>query len=396
MPGALSASAFIASALVLVPLPWHWRARNIPTLSIIAWLFLCNLTYGVNAIIWAGNVDIVLPVWCDIVTKIKIGATMGLPACCLCMALQLYAIASSLKPPKRSRAGLVVDLMLCCGLPIIIMALHYIVQGHRFDIVEDFGCRPAMYISVLSLLLVDLPPGIASFLALIYCGLVLFFFFRRRLAFTRMLTNANSALTTSRYIRLMSMTVVLGTWNAIIIGIGIWATYGDGLRPWTSWSDVHFNFSRIQPYPLFEIPRGILAWTYFLWAAVPISSLLFFSFFAFGEDATKEYGHLITWIRRNILRQRIPRSPGSDSSHSVSMYASSLGATPDGLLDSPSRQPSQLVGLFPHLNLQHYADSSRTLSSYSADTSTSDVAVMPLQRNATPEKFYQQHEFWAM
>ncbi|KAJ7455551.1 putative fungal pheromone GPCR, STE3-type [Mycena latifolia] len=392
MPGALSASAFIACVLVLVPLPWHWRARNIPTLSIIAWLLLCNLTYGINAVIWAGNVEIVVPVWCDIATKLKIGATVGLPACCLCMALNLHAIASSLTPPKRDRRRVVVDLALCCGLPITIMALHYIVQGHRFDIVEDFGCRPAMYISVLSLLLVDLPPVIASFLALIYCGLALFFFFRRRVAFTHMLKDTNSVLTTSRYIRLMAMTTVLGTWNALVIGVGLWATYDEGFRPWTSWSDVHSDFSRIQQFPLAEVPAGLLPVTYLLWAAVPISSALFFSFFSFGEDSTKEYGRFWRWIRRNVLRLRDkPQSP--EIPHAASMYAPSLGTVSDTHIYSSWRQPSNIAGSFPSLYFQHYPDSSRQPSYMGA---SSDITLVPVERPATSKKFSQEHESWAI
>lgn len=62
----LAVGAFLASALVLVPLPWHWRARNTATLSIIAWLFVENLTYAINTLIWSGSVDEVVPVWCDI------------------------------------------------------------------------------------------------------------------------------------------------------------------------------------------------------------------------------------------------------------------------------------------------------------------------------------------
>ncbi|KAJ6542945.1 GPCR fungal pheromone mating factor, partial [Mycena capillaripes] len=294
--------AFLASALVLVPLPWHCRARSIPTLSIISWLFVLNLSYGINAVIWAGNANIALPIWCDIVTKIKIGATFALPSSCLCLALQLHAI-SSLKTPGRGRWGVAVDVTLCYGLPVLFMALHYVVQGHRFDIIEDFGCRPAVYISLLSLLLVDLPPAIASFLALVYCGLALFHFLRRRIAFTQKMDASDSILTTSRYIRLMSMTTVLGTWNAIIISLGLWATYGEGLRPWTSWSDVHSNFSRIQTYRLTDIPDGLLGLTYLLWAAVPISSLFFFSFFAFGDDAMKEYRNLLRWTSKSVLRQ---------------------------------------------------------------------------------------------
>ncbi|KAJ6457690.1 putative fungal pheromone GPCR, STE3-type [Mycena sanguinolenta] len=302
----LATSAFIAAALVLVPLPGHWRAQNIATLSIIAWLFVLNLSYAINALIWAGNANIVALMWCDIVTKIKIGATVALPSSCLSLGLQLHGIAGSLKTPNRGRRGVLVDVALCWGLPVLIMSLHYIVQGHRFDIVEDLGCRPAMYISVLSLLLVDLPPAVASGLALLYCGLAVFYFSRRRMAFTQATNCSDSVLTRSHYIRLMAMTTVLGTWNAITISIGLWATYSAGFRPWTSWSDVHFEFSRIQPYLLAGIPDNLLWLTYALWAAIPISSVLFFSFFSFGGDAIKEYNYLFQWIRGKVFMRGFP------------------------------------------------------------------------------------------
>jgi pheromone a factor receptor len=62
----LAFGAFLASALVLVPLPWHWRARNTTTLSMLTWLFVSNITYAINAVIWSGHIDEVVPVWCDI------------------------------------------------------------------------------------------------------------------------------------------------------------------------------------------------------------------------------------------------------------------------------------------------------------------------------------------
>ncbi|KAJ7028139.1 putative fungal pheromone GPCR, STE3-type [Mycena alexandri] len=391
MPGALYAPAFVAAALVLVPLPGHWRARNIPTLSIISWLFILNVSYGVNAVVWAGNTDLVLPVWCDIVTKIKIGATFALPSSCLCLAVQLHAIASFLKTSNRRRRAMVLDLVLCYGLPILIMALHYIVQGHRYDIVEDFGCRPAMYISWLSLLLVDLPPAIASFLALVFCGLALSSFFRRRSAFIHMIKESDSGLTTSRYVRLMAMTTLLGTWNAIVIGIGLWATYSDGLRPWTSWADVHFNFSRIQPYPIAEFPGPLLRLTYLLWAAVPISALLFFSFFAFGEDAMKEYRNLRRWFRRKVLNLPDPQ-PLLHRTEIPSLYASSFGDASDVQYGTSLRQPSQALDLEPPL--RNYVYPSRH---YSATTFASETTIIPIEYpTIKDENFYNKMEFWAI
>ena len=58
--------SLLAAALVLVPIPWHWRAGNVATLAMIAWLFASNVIYGVDAIVWRDNAAVVVPVWCDI------------------------------------------------------------------------------------------------------------------------------------------------------------------------------------------------------------------------------------------------------------------------------------------------------------------------------------------
>ena len=62
----LAPISFIACIATLLPLPWHWRARNVATLSIIFWFFVSNLVFGVDAAVWSNNVTIRIPVWCDI------------------------------------------------------------------------------------------------------------------------------------------------------------------------------------------------------------------------------------------------------------------------------------------------------------------------------------------
>ena len=58
--------AFLAAFLLAIPLKWQWKSKNIAILSIIAWLFVTDIIYAVDALVWAGNVDIRAPVWCDI------------------------------------------------------------------------------------------------------------------------------------------------------------------------------------------------------------------------------------------------------------------------------------------------------------------------------------------
>ena len=40
--------------------------EDLPLLSIVAWLIVCNLIHGINAIVWASNSKFHAPAWCDI------------------------------------------------------------------------------------------------------------------------------------------------------------------------------------------------------------------------------------------------------------------------------------------------------------------------------------------
>ena len=82
---------------------------------------------------------------------------------------------------------MIVDAVMCWGIPIIYVALcmmfmfflrffisdfmpDYIVQGHRFDIIEDFGCRAADYVSIPEFFLVWFPPMVLSLATLVFAG----------------------------------------------------------------------------------------------------------------------------------------------------------------------------------------------------------------------------------
>jgi hypothetical protein len=65
--------SFLAAVAVVLPLPWHWRAKNVATISIIFWLLSANLVILVNAIIWADNYDDLSPIWCDICKSLCTG-----------------------------------------------------------------------------------------------------------------------------------------------------------------------------------------------------------------------------------------------------------------------------------------------------------------------------------
>ncbi|KAI0752092.1 pheromone A receptor-domain-containing protein [Fomes fomentarius] len=313
-------ASFLAALLVLVPLPGHWRARNIPTLSLIAWLFFLNVAHGVNVIEWYDNIAMKLEIWCDIirplvltpssnltVSKLVIGGNMAIPVSCFCLALRLEGIAA-VRHVKTShsdrRRKMLTDLALCVGLPVIEMALHYVVQGHRFDIVERFGCQPASYVSLAEFFLIWFIPIILCLGTFALGALAFFHFFKRRATFARHLAASNTGLTPSRYFRLMAMSLALMIWDLVVVALTLVFNYRPGLRPWTGWADVHSNWLHVNRFPVFLIPADTLRWTYFLWWTIPVTAYMFFAFFAFSRDALTEYGTYLTWLKEKVLRIR--------------------------------------------------------------------------------------------
>lgn len=201
--------AFIAAFSLLLPLPWHWRARNVATLSLVIWLFVCNIIYAVDAVIWRDNVKIVVPVWCDIsASGFRVAILEQRLIHCdsyenhywrqlcpsFCLSLHLHSPRTGVfdqarthhhygqtAPPNfRSHhvfcAAYViygtsyVRSTLCCKCWLIDFP-DYVVQGHRFDIIEEYGCRPTTYFSIPSLFLVWIPPMVLSLAALVFAGL---------------------------------------------------------------------------------------------------------------------------------------------------------------------------------------------------------------------------------
>ena len=132
-------------------------------------------------------------------------------------------------------------------------------------------------------------------------------FYRRRISFMTTLRDAQSALTTARYVRLILMSFTLMIWTLVASIMQIWFSTRDGIRPWTGWNDVHSDWLTIGLFPTILIPPSARVWTEVLWWITPVSALLFSAFFLFGEDAIKEYKTCYAWIRSHLLRDDAQR-----------------------------------------------------------------------------------------
>lgn len=127
----------------------------------------------------------------------------------------------------------------------------------------------------------------------------------RRAQFKQFISSSTS-LTSSRYFRLMALattemifTLPLGTYE-------LFSDSGSALNPWISWSDTHYDFSRVDQFPSFEwkvsasvvVPLELTRWI------IPACAFVFFSFFGFAEEARKNYRMYYAFIKRHLPLSR--------------------------------------------------------------------------------------------
>ena len=142
-------------------------------------------------------------------TRVTLAAAFGIPASALCIMRRLHSISrvhsvatthAEASPPVpmpdsrsltriiQKRRAVLIDTIICVLFPMIQLVLGslflgsqpdaspdvlaaYIVQGHRFNIVERYGCYPSIYNTLLSYFLVTMWPLALGLISAIYCGM---------------------------------------------------------------------------------------------------------------------------------------------------------------------------------------------------------------------------------
>ncbi|CAE7133330.1 unnamed protein product [Rhizoctonia solani] len=334
----LAVVSFICTVLVLIPLPWHWRARNIPTLSLVFWYTTINFLRGINAVIWAGNTNDHAPVWCDITTKMEMGANWGFCSTGIALCRYLAHVSSphhriEKAPEKRRRV--IFEIFMCAVLPLIAMALHYVVQGNRYYILEDFGCMASIYPTFVSLLIINVPPLLFGLTTLVYSGIAMWWLIQRRTQFEVTLQSHDSGLTKSRYIRLVILSAIMMLMATAMTTFVLVSNIENGdTAPWPSWEVVHADWYRIDELASDLVPESIRVRRLMIWYLVPIASIGFFAFFGFGKEARDEYASYFSFVRTRIFcikpnpQPTLPISMHSDTNNITCTTIASLTVEP--------------------------------------------------------------------
>lgn len=109
----------------------------------------------------------------QIVSKLRIGGEVGVPASILCLTRQLESIAAARQAyfnEKDRRRRRYEELALGFGFPFLVMVLHTVVQGHRYDIYERIGCVAVVYWSLPAVLLVQIWGIVFLLASCVYAG----------------------------------------------------------------------------------------------------------------------------------------------------------------------------------------------------------------------------------
>lgn len=246
---------------------------------------------------------------------------------------------TNLLHPYQRRRAILVDLSISLFFPLFSIILYYFVQGHRFDIIEQIGCFPVLVNCLPAIFLIDIWPLIFGTLSVIYFSwfisllyvlasindlsfttvLTLCSLRRRRNETARFITSNCSALTSSRYIRLLGVASTDALFTLPLSSIALYGNLRNPLYPWRGLADIHWGFSRVEQVAAAEWRRGD-GWAvnglYQTRYSVIVCAVIFLAFFGFSGEAREFYWRGVVKVGE-VVGLKMKEGKGVDGSTSV-------------------------------------------------------------------------------
>ncbi|SNX82060.1 probable Pheromone receptor 1 [Melanopsichium pennsylvanicum] len=294
--------ALVSAVLVLLPLPWHIRSRNVGTVALSTWLFLGNVDNFVNSMVWWNSTSDKAPVFCELSIRLKHAVFIAIPASNLVIARKLESIASTRQvrtSAADSKKSVIIDLLISVGVPMVYVMLMIVNQSNRYAIIEEAGCWPLIFPSWVYVLLVAAPVIIVSLFSAIYSVLAFRWFWIRRRQFQAVLASSASNINRSRYIRLLLLTAADRLiFFPIYVGT-IGKEIADAITlPYGSWSSVHAGFDERPQFKadVIEMQSTFKRNLILSRLVSPLSGYIFFAMFGLGQEACQGYKNALRRI----------------------------------------------------------------------------------------------------
>ena len=175
--------SFLTLVLDIPSFVWHIKNRNISASLLVFWIILVNFFDLVNALLWPTD-DVGNwwhgQIWCDIQVKLVIASNVAILGAiastmrALAIALDTDRIVLSASTAQRRR-NWIIDGLLCFGLPLYMIVIHYVVQPTRYYIFAIAGCTPSFDNSWPSIVIIYIWPPVICLLDAFYGGTYLIF-----------------------------------------------------------------------------------------------------------------------------------------------------------------------------------------------------------------------------
>ncbi|CEP64431.1 Ste3p LALA0_S11e03950g [Lachancea lanzarotensis] len=277
----------VALVLLFPPLAWHSKTRNTPAIILIVWLIIMDIKLIVDAAIWGGS-DFAQKWagygWCDLMTKLQVGANVGLSCSVANIAFNLHTIlkADSVLPEPKSWRKLRTDLCFSLITPIAVMGLSYVVQVYRFIIFRYNGCQNLLVPTWETVVVYTMWMFAWSFVGFVYAILLLHVFYQKRKDVRDILHCTNSGLNLARFARLLMFCVLI---ILVMFPFSFYSFVAE-LQELSS----GYNFQAIHDKSSWNtvVRLDIKKPLYSVWLYI-LMSYLVFVVFGLGTDALKMY-----------------------------------------------------------------------------------------------------------
>lgn len=293
MPTQLPYIVLTAVCIVLNtgPLVWQFKQGHSGPIAMGVWIMIGSINELVNTTVWYRDAVDRAPIWCDISVKVAVAQQIGRVASVYCIARFLADIVSPrataiTRSDRRRRA--VYDYSLSFGLPAIAMACHILYQPNRYHIMRGLGCSVPQTLCWPSLVLRVVWPPVFAVGGMLYSAYTVYRLILHRRDFRRVVSGSHSALSTTRFMRLMGLSIAY-----LCIGIPL-AFYSAAVNVRTSlrYSDYSWKYqhSAWSHFTVLTVDVQSVA-DFANWSNV-IVAFFFFAAFGFGADSTAMFSKI--------------------------------------------------------------------------------------------------------
>ncbi|CZR54625.1 uncharacterized protein PAC_04509 [Phialocephala subalpina] len=290
---ALPFFALVGILITYLPLCSFWTHGNVPAVSIVIANGIYNLWSFLNPIIWP-NDDQAL--WwpgyglCDIegLLSYPVGIALAASLCALSKGLAACLDTENARVHQTvasRRRKMISDVVFCWGIPILQLALHYVVQSGRYQIYPVYGCADVLDNSWPTIIIILMWLPFFTLLNMYYAVLLLIRLRKHRRTISSALTSSGSGFGARKYLKLVIITLSLIVIYLPIQIVLFMKVVPTQLVPY-SWSRVHdpiiwkpIEYLHTGDYPNIQ---------YNGWAGVGVAFLLW-AFFGFNDNAVDTY-----------------------------------------------------------------------------------------------------------